>query len=282
MKHRADGTNPFAPLSSEALGLLDAAWQALEGGETEVALHEAETLLRRTRGHPEVRFLLGAALLDLGEPAAALEHLAASQGEVSDPELHGFYQASALFELARFHEAEALLRQVLETEEDQAPVLHALGEVLEHLGRTEEADTAYRMASENDREAYPPPLHVSRETFEEILREATESLPAELRSHLAEIPVVVEDLPGPVVLASATDDPISPAVLGIFVGRNLREESVFEIPGVPRSILIYQRNLERVCTSREELAREIRKTLYHELGHYLGLEEEELEARGME
>ena len=47
--------------------------------------------------------------------------------------------------------------------------------------------------------------------------------------------------------------------------------------GLPPRIHLFQRNLERFAVDREELQEEIAVTLYHELGHYLGLDEEELE-----
>jgi predicted Zn-dependent protease with MMP-like domain len=46
--------------------------------------------------------------------------------------------------------------------------------------------------------------------------------------------------------------------------------------------VLYQKNLERLVRSREELVREIGVTLVHEVGHFLGLDEEELWERGLE
>jgi predicted Zn-dependent protease with MMP-like domain len=113
--------------------------------------------------------------------------------------------------------------------------------------------------------------------------EASEHLPKDIREHLAEVPIVVEDLPTMELLRSTGDEePISPSVLGLFVGPSLKERSVFTPVTVPATILIFQRNLERFCQTREELIHEIHITLYHELGHYLGLSEEELEERGLE
>jgi predicted Zn-dependent protease with MMP-like domain len=46
--------------------------------------------------------------------------------------------------------------------------------------------------------------------------------------------------------------------------------------------VLYQRNLERFARSRPELIEQIGVTLIHEVGHFLGLDEEELYARGLE
>ena len=59
----------------------------------------------------------------------------------------------------------------------------------------------------------------------------------------------------------------------------LTERSVFSPGGeLPPQILLFKRNLERCFSDRQELEREIAVTLYHELGHYLGMREAELEA----
>jgi predicted Zn-dependent protease with MMP-like domain len=279
---RDNGKPELRELSDAILERIDRAWEALEHGDADEAGIEAEEMMRKTQGHPEARFLLGAALLDLGDPEGALKELGDVEGKVSDPELHRYYVASTLFELARFEEAEAILRPLREVEEDRAAVEFALAEVLEHLGHAEDADACYRAAHELDAEAFPLPLRMPRGEFEAVVEEASSSLPDDLRGHLEKVAVVVEDLPRRELFDADADEAISPTLLGLFVGRNLREESVFDIPGLPRTIFIYQRNLERECRSRDELVHEIRQTLFHELGHYLGLEEEDLEERGLE
>jgi predicted Zn-dependent protease with MMP-like domain len=50
----------------------------------------------------------------------------------------------------------------------------------------------------------------------------------------------------------------------------------------PSSIVLYQRNLERAARSREELVQEIGVTLVHEVGHFLGLDEDQLWERGLD
>jgi predicted Zn-dependent protease with MMP-like domain len=75
---------------------------------------------------------------------------------------------------------------------------------------------------------------------------------------------------------------LTPDLFGLFIGTNLRDESVFNVPGLPTAIYIFQRNLERACRSREELISEIGTTLYHELGHYLGLDEDDLYDLGVD
>jgi predicted Zn-dependent protease with MMP-like domain len=270
------------PLSDATLQRIDQAWDALEKGDVEIAGEEAEKLMEETEEHPEVCFLLGAALLESGYPGEALEQLEASEGKVDSPNVHGFYFASTLLELARFEEAETFFRRVLKEEKDKAPVHYGLAQTLEHLGRYMEAESLYEAAFREDPECYPLPTRMQREAFERVVSEARGLLPNELLPHLREVPIVVQDLPERSVLCEDDNETITPSVLGLFVGRSMRERSVFNPPELPPTIFIYQRNLERVCQTHEELVHEIYLTLYHELGHFIGLEEEDLEARGLE
>jgi predicted Zn-dependent protease with MMP-like domain len=68
-------------------------------------------------------------------------------------------------------------------------------------------------------------------------------------------------------------------MLGMFRGPSLRERVGGELPP---AIFLFQRNLERAARTREELVEQIRVTVLHEVGHLLGLSEEELHERGLE
>ncbi len=282
MAGKRDRSRRTRPLTERMLIRIDDAWDALERGDLETASAEAEELMDQTAGHPEARFLLGAALLEGGYPGEALEQLESAEGSVDNPNVHIFYLASALLELARFDEAEPLFRRVEELEEDKSPIEYGLAQALEHLGRYAESEENYESAHRADPQSYPLPTRMHRDAFEKVVVEAYESLPEKLLSHLRDVPIVVQDLPQQEVLVDESGEPITPSVLGLFVGPNLRERSVFDPPELPPSIFIYQRNLERLCQTREELIFEMGLTIYHELGHYLGLEEDELGARGLD
>lgn len=282
MARKKDDSEKTPPLSEREMSRIDDAWEALEKGNLEQASAAAEDLMEETEGHPEVRFLLGAALLESGYASDALDQLETSRGRVDNPHVHVFYLASTLLELARFEEAEKLFRQVMEYEQDRSPIQYGLAQNLEHLGRYAEAERFYEVAHKSEPEMYPLPTRMQRTAFERVVHEASETLPDKLHPHLKDVTIVVQDLPDRSLLVDDAGEAITPAILGLFLGRSLRERSVFDPPDLPPTIFIYQRNLERICRTREELLHEISLTLYHELGHYLGLEEDELEARGLE
>ncbi len=117
------------------------------------------------------------------------------------------------------------------------------------------------------------PNRLSREEFEREVALAIDRLPDEYRRHLADVAVTVEELPSDAILLDE-NPPLDPEeLLGLFVGVPLGERRGGDLP--PR-ILLFKRSLERLALEPEELVEEIAITLYHELGHYLGLDEQEL------
>ena len=103
-------------------------------------------------------------------------------------------------------------------------------------------------------------------------------LPPAMAARAAEVPVVM--LPRPT--KAMVRDGVEPDLLGLFVGPNLVEGVEGGDP-LPPEILLFLENLRDYAAGDEEIFREeVRVTYYHELGHYLGLEEGELEDRGLE
>ena len=65
-------------------------------------------------------------------------------------------------------------------------------------------------------------------------------------------------------------------LLGIFHGVPRTTKSVFDLPTGPDHIVLYQKNIEAVCSNEEEVREQIRLTVIHELGHYFGMSEDQL------
>lgn len=104
-------------------------------------------------------------------------------------------------------------------------------------------------------------------------------LPREMARPAAEVPVVM--LPRP-TKAMVRDDGVEPDLLGLFVGPSCAEGVESGDP-LPPEILLFLENIWDYADGDEEIFREeVRVTYYHELGHYLGLEEDDLEDRGLE
>jgi len=115
--------------------------------------------------------------------------------------------------------------------------------------------------------------------FDEVLRQALDDLPALFRQALDNVAVVVEDWP-PEWLLDELEVPPDDILYGFYHGVPLPERSVSFSGNLPDKISIYRGPLEEDFPDRRELKRQIRLTLLHEIGHYFGMDEEELEQLG--
>jgi predicted Zn-dependent protease with MMP-like domain len=102
------------------------------------------------------------------------------------------------------------------------------------------------------------------------------SLPALLREPARAVPITYEPWPNDALV----DDGIEADSLGLFVGGEYAEGDHVVIPA--QIILFLENILDMVEGDEDEFRAEVRTTLLHELGHYLGLNEDELLDRGLE
>jgi predicted Zn-dependent protease with MMP-like domain len=123
------------------------------------------------------------------------------------------------------------------------------------------------------------PTWISEARFVEVAALAIEALPAYVRSALGNVVVFAEDYPERWIFEAQNPDP---RMLGLFDGVGRDGEMATEvISDGPSRIYLYRWNIERRCLSADEVEREIRLTVQHEVGHYLGLDEDELHLRGL-
>jgi predicted Zn-dependent protease with MMP-like domain len=121
--------------------------------------------------------------------------------------------------------------------------------------------------------------HVSKSEFAVLVEQALETVPEPFAQHLEEIAVEIVDRPTSrqlKKLGTRRGD----LLLGLYTGRPLTRRSVEDSAYMPDSILIFQHNIELVCSSEQELIEHVRKTVLHEIGHHFGMDEEDLDALG--
>jgi predicted Zn-dependent protease with MMP-like domain len=125
---------------------------------------------------------------------------------------------------------------------------------------------------------------MEREKFVKLVEEALDALPLRFRKRIQNVSVLVEDMPseqrsqrGSRSSGIADAGDLDNLVLGVFEGVPATQKSVFEVPTGPDRIVLYQKNIEAVCSNEDEIRREIRLTVIHELGHYFGMTEAQLE-----
>jgi predicted Zn-dependent protease with MMP-like domain/Flp pilus assembly protein TadD len=266
----------------------DAAATALQAGDPERALALARQGARQARRQgddllaADLRWLEGAALLDLGDAPAALAALDEALRLAPDHLDALLERAEALFELCRFDAALASAQAVAEAEPEEPRAQQLLGLLAERRGDAREAARAFARARKLDPEAYPKIPSLSRRDFDAAVEQALEAIPETVRRYLANVPITVEDLPAEHDLLDS-DPPLPPTILGLFRGAPYGQKlSSDPWSHLPSSIVLFQRNLERTASSRAELEEEIATTLVHEVGHFLGLDEDELWARGLD
>jgi len=110
------------------------------------------------------------------------------------------------------------------------------------------------------------------------VREIVASLPAPLRAPAAALPVTLERTPSAVQI----EDGIEPDTLGLFIGPEYADQETTSFP-VPPQIILFVENIWELAEGDEKWFREeVRTTFMHELGHYLGLDEDDLYDRGLE
>ena len=115
---------------------------------------------------------------------------------------------------------------------------------------------------------------VRRGAFEKMVKGAMETLPQELRDQLENVAFIVEDEPSDLPDEWEEDDR---DLLGLYHGVSRKNRGFWYGNALPDRILIYRRPLERISSSLQELEENIRQTVIHEVGHYFGFDEEELE-----
>ncbi len=244
------------------LAFLETAWPALKKSE-ELSI--------------EAELLRGVGLSQLGETEAAIE--AFSRVLDLDPD-HGEAQlerAIARFEAGHIELARKDFERLAREFPEDPWSYHYLGLIAERQQRDPEPSFAKARALSPD--DFPPPVTLDGPAFDAAVKEAIDALPDHAKPHLDNVIITIEPIPSDDELREG----LSPTILGVFSGTPVDERNPLE-PAHHQTarITLYQRNLERFASTREELLEEIRITVLHEVGHLLGLDEDELAERGLD
>ncbi|MEZ6014325.1 MAG: metallopeptidase family protein [Planctomycetota bacterium] len=257
---------------------LDQAWEALEDGDPEEAL----ALAASVPSHIGERSLLeGRAYLDLCMANAAAGALARAT-DARGAEDHDVRALDAELRLLSWDLAGA--RKVLDQLADEAFDVdwwerRAL--LADLAGEHHRAEVLLVEARREAPELVERPVRVTDEVFDQVVEEALASLPEAFQRAVSVARIVREPMPW-VELAGPEPLAVPPDVLGLFVGPTLHELAEERSGELPPVIYLFKRNIERASSDREELFNEIRITLFHEIGHLLGLDEDEVAAMGLE
>ena len=117
---------------------------------------------------------------------------------------------------------------------------------------------------------------MTRERFQRLVVEAVALIPKRFRREMKNLALVVEDEPAPDLLAEMEIEPPD-SLLGLYQGTPLPERTWAFGNNLPDRITLFQRPIEEDCEDEDEVRAVIGETLIHEVGHYFGMSEEEIE-----
>lgn len=117
---------------------------------------------------------------------------------------------------------------------------------------------------------------MTREAFLGLVDEALSTIPARFREALKNIAIVVEDEPTDGQLAGVDIDP-DDTLLGLYEGTPLTERQWSDGNRLPDKITLFQMAIEDASEDEDDLVVCVGETLIHEIGHYFGLSEEEIQ-----
>lgn len=226
-------------------------WLAVDDAIEQEALERASELLdaaAATHGedHPELRYRRAVIAWEREGPRAALDPL------------------DALLRAAPEH-ADAHYARALACDElgDQQGMARHFAEVLR---LDAEADAL-------DEDTLEAELDFIETHAQTVLRQ----IPAQFRERLGEVPVVLESRPHADIVREGFD----PRALGLFEGLEHGRLAAGDLATAPTRIVLFYANLLASFPEREQLADEVEITLLHEIGHYFGLDEDEVERLGL-
>ena len=118
---------------------------------------------------------------------------------------------------------------------------------------------------------------MTRERFERLVAEAVTLIPDRFREQMRNLVLVVEDAPDADLLEEMEIEPPD-SLYGLYRGTPLPERGASFGNALPDMITLFQAPIEEDCDDDDEIRAVIGETLIHEVGHYFGLSEEEIEA----
>jgi predicted Zn-dependent protease with MMP-like domain len=119
-------------------------------------------------------------------------------------------------------------------------------------------------------------MKMNRERFRRLVDEALQTIPDDFRNAMDNIAIVVEDEPTSEQLAEVGIEPPD-SLLGLYQGTPLTERQWAHGNTLPDKITLFQRVIEDESEDEDDMVVAIGETLIHEVGHYFGMSEEEIE-----
>jgi predicted Zn-dependent protease with MMP-like domain len=226
----------------------------------------------------EIHYLKAKAVFYLDDLEGALFLVRRGLKTAGEVSIYRAFEGQILFELGHFSEARRSLTSATALDPESGHAFYHLALVQERLGDDELAEASFERANALDPDHYPLPARVDDAFFREVVAEAIDNLPRSIREYIADVPILVEDFPSDQMLAEQN---VSPQILGLYVGVPRTEAESVQDDGDFTRVILFKQNVEKICRDRDDLIEQIQITVRHEVGHHLGLSEEDLERLGL-
>lgn len=188
---------------------------------------------------------------------------------------------SLLAELGRLDEAVERTQAVIDEDSANADAHHFLGCLFEELDAHEKAREHFLRTLELDRLAWEErPSRQRQELLDEIgrhVRATVEGLPDEFREGMTAVPILIEPLPENDLVEEGFD----PRSLGVFEGPDHALRTSHDVQATTTRIILFAENLVSEFPEPEDFVEQIRITVLHEIGHYFGLDEDDMVRLGL-
>jgi predicted Zn-dependent protease with MMP-like domain len=121
---------------------------------------------------------------------------------------------------------------------------------------------------------------MTRREFEKVVEEAVASLPDALRSKIVNVEFHVAESPNQ-RQGRHWGSGREPNLYGLYEGTPLGERGADDSMRLPDRITLFKRAIERDCKTRAQIVKCIQETVLHEIGHYFGFDDEDLDGFGI-
>lgn len=111
---------------------------------------------------------------------------------------------------------------------------------------------------------------MDRKKFEQLVEDSLKEIPTEFKKYIENLTVIVEDVP-PIEAYEKTGTSTSHMILGTYHGVPFKHRGPYYGNLPPDVITIYQKPIESICFTDEEIKEKVKEVVIHEIGHYFGM-----------
>jgi len=116
---------------------------------------------------------------------------------------------------------------------------------------------------------------MNKEKFERLVEEALARLPKKFKKYIDNLAVIVEEKPSRELYERTGSSPFS-ILLGHYHGVPFKHRGPFYGNIPPDVVVVYQKPIESICSTEEEIRKKVKEVIFHEIGHYFGMSDAEL------